>query len=448
MYVHPYDDFSVVPLSKKKVSRSKKELEALVVEQGLLPADTNPASFTKQQLMTLLGEENTAEQPTNFSTVKINGYRLSPVALTSVNADLIVADGSSNSLWRLKTSTMNNTVHVEESSVLCSVPTAARSISASSNSIYITTSTGLHVYENDELKLMKKDSDFYGVAANDSQVVVSSNNGLVYKVHMGELQVLSGMEQLGDSIQSMDGFSRTAYHAQPGPICLEQNSVVVCDVASLSIRIITSIQPLLEYHGIISNLYQAFAVHSDNIGFRTVLSTSAIVDKMTSVCNYLDCMVAGVREVTGNAFLKPNRPQGCVPYTTVNMMHSLLNSAKSVGEFVADTDYKVHPAALLSSPCEHHFATMRSRYPMPTLLQYCDHLDVVIAEQVKRATVSSYRYFTAKESYYPNPDFQQLELTDGYLTVQQRLHSKAAVLSAQDRRLMLNWRTDFCAGEV
>ena len=173
MYVHPYDDFSVVPLSKKKVSRSKKDLEALVVEQGLLPADTNPASFTKQQLMTLLGEENTAEQPTNFSTVKINGYRLSPVALTSVNADLIMADGSSNCLWRLKTSTMNSTVHVEESSVLCSVPTAARSISASSNSIYITTSTGLHVYENGELKLMKRDSDLYGVAARNQEILYS-----------------------------------------------------------------------------------------------------------------------------------------------------------------------------------------------------------------------------------------------------------------------------------
>ena len=50
-------------------------------------------------------------------------------------------------------------------------------------------------------------------------------------------------------------------------------------------------------------------------------------------------------------------------------------------------------------PCEHRFATIRSRYPMPTLLQYCQPPNDVMAESLKRMTTTLQgRHHTRKQS--------------------------------------------------
>ena len=66
---------------------------------------------------------------------------------------------------------------------------------------------------------------------------------------------------------------------------------------------------------------------------------------------------------------------------------------------------------------------------MPTLLQYCDLLNTVIDEQIKRATVSSYLYYTHKKSYYPQPQLQQLVRVN---TVCATPKKKTAKISADD----------------
>lgn len=84
----------------------------------------------------------------------------------------------------------------------------------------------------------------------------------------------------------------------------------------------------------------------------------------------------------------------------IKLHHDLYDTTRQL-----NAHYKIHPTALLSIPCEHHFATMRSRYQMPTLLQYCDLLASVIDETLRRTTVSAYIYYTSKKSYYLRPTY-------------------------------------------
>ena len=121
-----------------------------------------------------------------------------------------------------------------------------------------------------------------------------------------------------------------------------------------------------------------------------------------------------------------------------NNINNLIQSIKSV-----NVNYPLHSNALLSLPCEHHFSTMRSRYQMPTLLQYCEQLNDVMNESLKRLTVSSYHYYTNKHSYYPKPELKGIDV---YISSRPNQPSKRSRLSASDSALMRNWRVDFCAG--
>lgn len=152
-------------------------------------------------------------------------------------------------------------------------------------------------------------------------------------------------------------------------------------------------------------------------------------------------MLQEVREIGRNSLLKPSGQQGSLPYITMLMFEDLAKNTTNLLTLVKsiNSSYNVDTTALLSVPCEHHFSVMRSRYPMPTMLQYCQQLNTVVAETLKRMTVSGFVYFTSKDSFYPRPEFKSVALSKSRRPA--RPTNKA--LSSDDRRLMLNWRQDF-----
>lgn len=176
-------------------------------------------------------------------------------------------------------------------------------------------------------------------------------------------------------------------------------SLVVCDVASVSLRLITSLDSLLEYHQTIDKLYQAFAVYSHNLGYRNQLDSRSMMNHLVDTCSVFDKMVEEVRDQTGNHTLKPNGPHGSLPYNTVCMFNDMRQNMQDLSKLIASCQpaYIINTQALFSIPCEHHFATMRSRYPMPTMLQYCELLNTVIDETLKRMTTTSYHYYSGKD---------------------------------------------------
>ena len=70
---------------------------------------------------------------------------------------------------------------------------------------------------------------------------------------------------------------------------------------------------------------------------------------------------------------------------------------------ITHNKYHCQHTELLPIQCEHHFATIRSLYPMHTLLQYCQPQNDVMVESLKRMTTTlQARHHTRKQSGSPN----------------------------------------------
>lgn len=440
------------PTGRNKKALTKKELLDIAYDQKLTEKHAGLESFTKYQLLELLGD--TANQSKGTYPIKLTGVKLYPQAMCFFQEGLFVFDGASGGIWKVTLS-----IHAAKVSgqavLLFNLPqqAAATGLACTANCLYVASpTTGLYVYSHctSQLKCVvpsTEDISASSIACNDTITVFSdTQRGVIYELKDGKPVCISGLQQSGQDILSSDGFSRSCQHAQPASICVEGNTIFVCDEASLSIRLITDLRPLLRYHQTIAKIYEAFTVHSGSHGFRNPLPTPSAMQHLSDICGVFRDMLDGVRSTFSDSELKPNGPHGSLPYITMDMFNDLQLSAKKLTSLVSfyNPDYKISMSSLLSVPCEHHFSTMRARYQMPTLLQYCDLLSTVVEEQTKRCTTSAFLYYTHKTSYYPKPELQSISRI---CTAKRARKHKTKKLSSEDRRLMLNWRKDFCAGK-
>lgn len=362
--------------------------------------------------------------------IRIQGHKLFPLVMCSQGSTLYLFDGATHAVWKVEV-TVSSSIPSGQPSLVFNFANSVSSIANHGSAIHIASPSihgGLYRYDIDTKQLQR-------VVGNDDKVtvtVVSSNDHHTVFTDSSSSQLFSllpdnsttprsGVARTGKTFTSKDGFSSSCSHAQPTVVCLEEKSVFVCDLASLSIRIVTDLKPLLRYHSFITKVFQAFAVHSHSSGFCTPLSAPNTIQNLQEACQIYQCMLAGVRKLCGNNELKPNGPNGSLPFITIEMFDELLNGTRN----------------LLTIPCEHHFSAMRSRYQMPTLLQYCDLLTTVI----EKATVTAYLYFTHKDSYYPQDDFRMNKRVPNG-----RHSSPVPRLDGKHRKPMLNWRKDYCAG--
>lgn len=126
-------------------------------------------------------------------------------------------------------------------------------------------------------------------------------------------------------------------------------------------------------------MYEAFRVHSDKLGYCDQLAVEEINDKLDNICNFFEGRLAEVRAREENPNLRPDGSHGSLSYGTVEMFTDLkVNTADLIALIKGlNPEYPISSSALLSVPAEHHFSVMRSRYQMPSMLQYCQHLGTV-----------------------------------------------------------------------
>ena len=436
--------------TKKAKQVSKAQLVSIALDNELADMET-VQRMTKDQLHELIGdipEQNRLQQ------VTLSGTQLSPQCMCSFDNVLYLYDASTRGIWR-----------VELSKVACGIPTlianlpniaVATSISCSTSNLYLASpenNGGLFCccLDSKNITVLQQNSSsltVYGVCSNEHVVAFTDkcSNQVYRRSGEGIFTVLSGISQTGGRLASTDGFSASCAHAQPGPLCAEEKTVYVCDMASSSVRLISDVSTLIKYHHSITQVYKAFSIHSEKHGFRETCTPDIAVQQLKDACNTYRSMMDGIHQVTNNPHLKPNGPHGCLPFVTIEMFEDLTCNMSALCQLIASVNpaYQVQTSALLSVPCEHHFATMRARYAMPTILQYCELLNTVIDETMKRLTISDYKYYTSKESYYPKPALQSVERVKSHRIAEK---SKAQMLSKTEQQLMLNWRKDHCAGK-
>ena len=436
------------------MSLPKDELITEVVNRELSDLDT-ARGLCKKDLVELLGER--PDTPV-LQAVKLSNANLAPMSMCHAEqGKLLVFDAATHAVWELVISVGNKGKLSATCNVKFNIPEAelSNSIICTPSETYISISvgrtSGLYRYKNETLEcLVPNDSNTLvgGVAHLDDDSIIYTNmkKGQIMSVSQStEVNVLSGKEQSAEApLTSKDGLASNCTYAQCGPLLVLGKSVIVCDLASISIRIISDISALFSYHTTIQNLYEAFRVHSDKLGYCDQLAVEEIKDKLENICNFFEGRLAEVRAREENPNLRPDGSHGSLSYGTVEMFTDLkVNTADLIALIKGlNPEYPISSSALLSVPAEHHFSVMRSRYQMPSMLQYCQHLGTVLQETLKKLTCSDYVYFTSKSSFYPQPALQSIHLE---FNPRPFRHSIPA-LREDERRLMLNWRRDFCQG--
>ena len=102
--------------------------------------------------------------------------------------------------------------------LLFNLPTSSKAsaIAMKGNNIYVVTNLGLHHYIGniDQSSLLIMHESLHGLSTNGVRVVLSDANGLIFSLEGKDLVQLSGSQQDGETVASVDGFSKNASHAQ------------------------------------------------------------------------------------------------------------------------------------------------------------------------------------------------------------------------------------------
>ena len=119
------------------------------------------------------------------------------------------------------------------------------------------------------------------------------------------------------------------------------------------------------------------------------------IKKLTATQNFMEGIVAEIRTILGNPEAKPHGPEGSPAFITVEAVRYLVEVVNNINDIFGRYNV-VNLSSALTLLVEKHFATMRQRFPMPTLLQYCQLLAPVIKEAQKKLTKGSFLYFTQR----------------------------------------------------
>ena len=162
---------------------------------------------------------------------------------------------------------------------------------------------------------------------------------------------------------------------------------------------------------------------------------------MTDSLKVLDKMINLARKVMSKPMLSPEGPEGTPAKATIDQLRLSLRSLRKLSKMIIavnpDFAVSIDMQSMLTLVVEHHFSVARSRYPMPTPLQYCQMILAVVKESLKTLTAVGFSYFLSQKSFYPVPTssvrFESLKFP-------RKQKEKVRIkISPQGKRELCNW---------
>ena len=234
-----------------------------------------------------------------------------------------------------------------------------------------------------------------------------------------------------------DGCSSFCCFAQPFVVCCEEKTLFVIDRATLTVQIITSLKPLINYLMIFQSVSKASGIHHKHLETLRDATRTLETEYFT-----LERMVQDARSRLNKPTLKPEGPEGTPSFVTVDQLRMSRKNLKHLiiletinPDFVSRFDL----SCLLTLVCEHHFSVARAKYPMPTPYQYLTDAISIMKESMKKKTDYGYLYYTHSRSFYPVPE--------GSLKFEELRFPKKKVSSQIPKKMKeILWRN--CAVEI
>jgi hypothetical protein len=122
-----------------------------------------------------------------------------------------------------------------------------------------------------------------------------------------------------------EGSVAHAQFSQPTGLCSDHGTLLVCDSANASVRLISSVHGLADFLEHVNRFVKAFGVHRPREQPEVLTISDAIV-VVDQTYQYLQSMVTAARERSGKALQRPQGPDGTVGYRTIQSVLYVLEA--------------------------------------------------------------------------------------------------------------------------
>ena len=254
--------------------------------------------------------------------------------------------------------------------------------------------------------------------------------------------VAKQLEKFGDGkCSTSDGPLSCCSFAQQPAVCSEGSTIFVVDRATNTVRLKSSVSALSKYLSVLHVICQSFGIHCKQLGFAKALPLSEVITKMTDSLKVLDEMIDLARKVMSKPMLSPEGPEGTPAKATIDQLRLSIRSLRKLSKVIMavnpDFAVSIDMQSMLTLVVEHHFSIARSRYPMPTPLQYCQMILVVVKESLKKLTAVGFSYFLSQKSFYPVPT--RSVKFESLLFPRKQREKICIKISPKEKRELRNW---------
>ncbi len=387
----------------------------------------------------------------NLSSLPLNVASITPLALCGCGDDLMfLSDLQSNSIKQVTIEnngavlkgTVVSVMHLEQGVL-------PYGISVFRNKLYVADSrdqgglirfdlsngTSTVVVKNQSAECQRIHS--VAVTSGDDVIFTDRDAKKIKKFSNGTVTEIAG----SGSGLSQDGSAQSASFVQPTAICIEENTIYVCDTAVGRVCIVSPMSSLSSYLEQNDTICKTFGIHLRGTP-PEIFTVSQGIDKLRGVSSWFNSWERETRESLGRtgAVQGPQGISSSKSISSVNIITESLQSLKETIEYV-NSGYlnQLRLASLLTLVVEHLFSKMRSRNPTPTVLEYAYLFGPTMKESVKQLTKCGFHYFTARSSFYELPENGCLSLNEVPSIPQ--LPGKS--MSLGDQRVLCDWRDNY-----
>eukprot|EP00794_Sanderia_malayensis_P021069 gene21069-23124_t len=213
--------------------------------------------------------------------------------------------------------------------------------------------------------------------------------------------------------KSVDGHSVVSSLEKPMAITGQGKSLFFIDANCL--RIVTGVEPVIQYCQILSNNYQAFNVHQEIMKCSTTRGLEDASPLLRNASKMLDDVV-----MIAKSFFNVNgqcqEPQGTPSQKSVNSVSKLLHGLQKLENDVAkhnpDLQSVVKMKALTTLTNKYFDGVLRDFNPTPTVLGVSRNFDDACEDTLYSLVWAGFPYYTRETRGYQLPSSENMSYTE------------------------------------
>ena len=228
---------------------------------------------------------------------------------------------------------------------------------------------------------------------------------------------VTALVECGES-GNVDGIGVDASFLQPTGICSEGNTLIAIDSGNNSVRLVTSLQPLIKYLSVIQKMYKTFSIHPEIISRGSSDDLQKGIEDLSEISLFLNEMnlqAKSLLKLNTNCLQGPHGVLATKTIVSVTILIQLLHHLQDIVKCHTTLKNKVNLKSQLTLVNENLHNILQLKTETPTVLDCSRNFMKGVIETIKKQTLCGFHYFTPKQNFYEQQRFLKFEELSGTL---------------------------------